>query len=101
VNSGAGLQANPAWSAYAASKHGLRALADALRGEEQEHGVRVTTVYPGRTATPMQERVHDQEGKEYDEADWIQPSTVADAIVHVLDLPRDATIPDLRVSPGR
>ena len=100
VNSGAGLHANPEWSAYAASKHGLRALADSLRGEEKEHGVRVTSVYPGRTATPMQERVHEQEGKEYDAADWIRPETVADAILHVLDLPRDATIPDVTVSPG-
>jgi short-subunit dehydrogenase len=100
VNSGAGLRANPEWAAYAASKHGLRALADALRAEEREHGVRVTSVFPGRTATPMQERVHDQEGKEYDASDWIRPETVADAIVHVLDLPRDATIPDLTVSPG-
>ncbi len=100
VNSGAGLRANPQWAAYAASKHGLRALADALRAEEQEHGVRVTSVYPGRTATPMQERVHDQEGKEYDARDWIRPETVADAIVHVLDLPSDATIPDISVSPG-
>jgi len=100
VNSGAGLRANPEWAAYAAAKHGLRALADALRGEELEHGVRVTSVYPGRTATPMQERVHDQEGKEYDAGDWIRPETVADAIRHVLDLPRDATIPDVTVSPG-
>ena len=99
VNSGAGLHANPQWAAYAASKHGLRALADSLRAEELEHGVRVTSVYPGRTATPMQERVHDQEGKEYDAGDWIRPETVADAILHVLDLPRDATVPDLTVSP--
>jgi short-subunit dehydrogenase len=34
VNSGAGLTAHPQWAAYAASKHGLKALADALRGEE-------------------------------------------------------------------
>ena len=100
VNSGAGLRANPTWSAYAASKFGLRAFADALRQEETDHGVRVTSVFPGRTATPMQEKVHGQEGKEYDAADWIEPATVAAAIVHVLDLPRDATIPDLTVSPG-
>jgi NAD(P)-dependent dehydrogenase (short-subunit alcohol dehydrogenase family) len=100
VNSGAGLRANPQWAAYAASKHGLRALADALRAEELDHGVRVTSVYPGRTATPMQERVHGQEGREYDESRWIRPETVADAVLHVLDLPRDATIPDVTVSPG-
>ena len=100
VNSSAGLNANPQWSAYAASKHGLKALADSLRAEEAEHGVRVSTVYPGRTATAMQEKVHEQEGKAYDAADWIDPATVAAAILHVLDLPRDATIPDLTVRPG-
>jgi NAD(P)-dependent dehydrogenase (short-subunit alcohol dehydrogenase family) len=99
VNSGAGLAANPQWSAYAASKFGLRALADSLRAEEQEHGVRVTTVFPGRTATPMQQKVHQQEGKQYDAADWIDPATVADAILHVLDLPGDATISDLMIRP--
>jgi NAD(P)-dependent dehydrogenase (short-subunit alcohol dehydrogenase family) len=99
VNSGQGLAASPGWSAYAASKHGLRALADSLRAEEQEHGVRVTTVFPGRTATPMQQKVHEQEGKEYDASDWIDPATVADAILHVLDLAEDATISDLSVRP--
>ncbi|MEZ5192152.1 MAG: SDR family NAD(P)-dependent oxidoreductase, partial [Nocardioides sp.] len=62
VNSTAGLAAGPGWSAYAAAKAGLRAFADSLRAEEAEHGVRVTSVFPGRTATPMQERVHAQEG---------------------------------------
>ena len=99
VNSGAGLSASPHWSAYAASKHALRALADALRGEEQEHGVRVTTVYPGRTATPMQQRVHEYEGREYRADDWIDPATVADAILHVLALGPDATISDLTIRP--
>jgi short-subunit dehydrogenase len=99
VNSGAGLSASPSWSAYAASKHALRALADALRGEEQEYGVRVTSVYPGRTATPMQQKVHDQEGRDYAASDWIDPATVAAAILHVLDLPADATISDLTIRP--
>lgn len=99
VNSGAGLAAHPAWSAYAAAKHGLRALADSLRAEEHAHGVRVTSVFPGRTATPMQEKVHEQEGKEYDAGEWIQPATVAATILHVLDLPQDATIPDVALRP--
>lgn len=99
VNSGAGLSASPSWSAYAASKHALRALADALRGEEQEYGVRVTSVYPGRTATPMQQKVHDQEGRDYAASDWIDPVTVAAAILHVLDLPADATVSDLTIRP--
>jgi short-subunit dehydrogenase len=99
VNSGAGLSASPSWAAYAASKHALRALADALRGEEQGYGVRVTTIYPGRTATPMQQKVHDQEGRDYSADDWIDPATVAGSILHVLDLTPDATISDLTVRP--
>lgn len=99
VNSGSGLSASPQWSAYAASKHALRALADALRGEEQEHGVRVTSVYPGRTATPMQQKVHDHEGRDYSADDWIDPATVADAILGVLDLAPDATVSDLTLRP--
>lgn len=101
VNSGAGLRANAGWSAYAASKHGLRALADALRAEEAQHGVRVTSIYPGRTATPMQERVHQQEGQDYDAERFITPDAVVTTILTALDLPRDAEITDLTVRPGR
>ena len=100
VNSGSGLRANPQWSAYAASKHGLKALADALRAEEQEHGVRVSSVYPGRVATAMQEKVHRQEGKEYDPADWIDAESVATTLLTALDLPRDAELTDVTVRPG-
>lgn len=100
VNSGAGLTAHAGWSAYAASKHGLKALADALRAEEAEHGVRVTTVYPGRTATPMQEEVHRQEGRDYDATAFIDPESVAATALAALDLPRDALIPDVAVRPG-
>ncbi|MCW2857546.1 MAG: short-chain dehydrogenase/reductase [Marmoricola sp.] len=99
VNSSAGLVANADWAGYAASKFGLRALADALRAEEAEHDVRVTTVFPSRTATPMQEKVHEQEGRTYDASRWIRPGTVTDAILHVLDLPADATIPEIVVRP--
>ncbi|NEY33175.1 SDR family oxidoreductase [Streptomyces sp. PRKS01-65] len=101
VNSGAGLSAHAEWAAYAASKHGLKALADALRQEEHANGIRVTSVYPGRTASPMQLKVHQQEGKEYDPARWIDPESVATTVLMALDLPRDAEVNDLSVRPGR
>jgi NADP-dependent 3-hydroxy acid dehydrogenase YdfG len=100
VNSGAGLNAHAEWSAYAASKHGLKALADSLRHEEHGNGVRVTSVYPARTATPMQVKVHQQEGKEYDPGRWIDPGSVATTILTAIDLPRDAEINDLTMRPG-
>lgn len=101
VNSGAGLRANAEWGVYAASKFGLKALADALREEEHGNGVRVTTVYPGRTATPMQAKVHAQEGRDYDAEAWIAPESVATAVLTAIDLPRDAEITDVTVRPGR
>ncbi|GGD28860.1 SDR family oxidoreductase [Nocardioides daphniae] len=102
VNSTSGLAASPSWAAYAASKHGLRALAESLRAEESSYGLRVTTVFPSRTATGMQARVRAQEGKEYRDDEWMSAASVASSIVHVLDLPADTTLTDLtlRTSPS-
>ncbi|MGH3240543.1 MAG: SDR family oxidoreductase, partial [Spirillospora sp.] len=98
VNSTAGLRANPEWSAYAASKFGLRALADSLRAEEPS--LRVTTVYPGRTATEMQRKVRAQEGHPYAEDDFAAPGTVARVLVSALETPRDAVVSDVTVRPN-
>lgn len=95
VNSGAGLRANPGWSAYAASKHGLRVLADCLRAEEER--LRVTTVYPSRTATDMQRKVRDQEGQSYEPAKYAAPETVAAVIVNALETPPDAVLTDITI----
>ncbi|MEV1009571.1 SDR family oxidoreductase [Streptomyces sp. NPDC049881] len=100
INSGAGLRANAQWGAYAASKHGLKALADALRAEEAGQGVRVTSVHPGRTATPMQEKVHQQEGQVYDPDRWMTADAVATTVLTALDLPRGAEVTDLSVRPA-
>lgn len=99
VNSGAGLVAHPTWSGYAASKFGLKALADALRGEEREFGVAVTSIFPSRTATPMQEKVHAQEGRAYRAEDWSDADSVASLVLTALDLPRDSSVTDLTVRP--
>ncbi|WP_019632161.1 SDR family oxidoreductase [Actinomadura atramentaria] len=97
VNSGAGLRANPRWSAYAASKAGLRSLADSLRAEEPE--LRVTTVFPGRTATSMQASVRAQEGRPYDPSDFADPRTVAGVIVGALETPGDSAVTEITVRP--
>ena len=97
VNSGAGLRAGPHWSQYAATKFGLKALADSLRAETDGTGVRVTTVFPGRTATPMQQEVHRMEGREYDESAFMGPEHVAESILHALEIARNANVVDLSI----
>lgn len=102
VNSGSGFQpARAGWAGYAASKHALRALADGLRDEVHPQGVRVITVFPGRTATAMQEEVHRYEGRPYDPERFLQPSDVASVVLNALSLPRTAEVTEVRVRPGR
>jgi len=100
VNSGAGLRANARWGAYAASKFALRALADSLRQEVAERGVRVTTVYPGRTATPMQREVHRQEGRRYDPDAFVRPEDVASQVAALLALEPPSTVSELTIRPA-
>jgi NADP-dependent 3-hydroxy acid dehydrogenase YdfG len=99
INSTAGLNAGAGVSQYAATKHALKAVADSLRQEVNIQGVRVLSVYLGRTATPMQERVCRLEGKPYDPTVLIQPNDVAQTLVQTLALPRSAEIIDLTIRP--
>ncbi|HYG63843.1 MAG TPA: SDR family NAD(P)-dependent oxidoreductase [Thermoanaerobaculia bacterium] len=102
VNSSAGHHPGRAgFGGYAATKHGLSALADSLREEVNRRGVRVLTVFPGRTATSMQAEVHRFEGKTYEPERFLQPDDVASAVVHALSLPRTAELTDLHLRPMR
>lgn len=56
MSSVTGLVGTPTRTAYAASKHALHGLYDALRVELRRHGVTVTIACPGYVATPIRER---------------------------------------------
>ncbi|ADG80773.1 Short-chain dehydrogenase/reductase SDR OS=Tsukamurella paurometabola (strain ATCC 8368 / DSM/ CCUG 35730 / CIP 100753 / JCM 10117 / KCTC 9821 / NBRC 16120/ NCIMB 702349 / NCTC 13040) OX=521096 GN=Tpau_4205 PE=3 SV=1 [Tsukamurella paurometabola] len=88
INSGAGKRANPGWGAYAASKFGLTSFAEALRAEEP--ALRVTSVFPGRIDTRMQEGIFALEGRDYSADNLLRPETVARAVVHAVHTPADA-----------
>lgn len=100
VNSSAGTATAPAGiGQYAATKHALKALADSLRAEVNAEGVRVLSVYPGRTATRMQEALFQSEGREYQPERLLQPEDIAAAVVNALLLPRTAEVTDLFIRP--
>ena len=73
LNSSAGIAGRAGAGQYAATKHALRAVADSLREEVNQDGVRVLTVFLGRTATPMQAAIHQAEGKAYHPERLIRP----------------------------
>jgi NADP-dependent 3-hydroxy acid dehydrogenase YdfG len=99
INSTAGLQSRRQLTQYAASKHALKAVADGLREEVNPSGVRVLSLFLGRTATPMQAWTCNQEGREYRPQLLLQPEDVASVVVHSLLLPRTAEITEIRMRP--
>jgi NADP-dependent 3-hydroxy acid dehydrogenase YdfG len=99
VNSSAGLVAGANVGQYAATKFALRAIAESLRQEVNADGIRVLSVYPGRTASPMQAAVHAAEGKAYTPDRLMQPEDVASVVVDALKLPRSAEVTDIHVRP--
>jgi NAD(P)-dependent dehydrogenase (short-subunit alcohol dehydrogenase family) len=99
VNSTAGLKANANAAQYSATKHALKALADSLRDEENRHGIRVLSVFSGRTGTPMQRAITDWEGKAFLPEYLLQPEDVAAPLLHALSMPRTAELTDLSLRP--
>lgn len=87
VASVAGLRGAADEAVYAATKFAQVGLAGALDRELREHGIRVSTLCPGGTATEFAMgagRTPDMPGL----ADMMRPEDVAEAVVTVLRQPR-------------
>src|SRR6266404_3153497 len=99
INSSSGVGAKPMSAQYDATKHALRAIADSLRGEVNAEGIRVLSVFLGRTASDMQARIHEWEGRPYRPELLLQPADVASVILNALKLPRTAEVTDIHIRP--
>ena len=99
LNSSVGLNAKAGLGQYAATKHALKAIADSLREEVNPEGLRVLSVFLGRTASLMQAALHECEGREYHPERLMKPEDVASVVIHALSLPRSAEVTDVVVRP--
>ena len=99
INSSAAISPNTALAGYSSSKAALKLIADCLRMEVNPSGVRVMSVYPGKTASAMQQRAHELTGKPYDAASLMQPEDVAQMVISALALPKTAEMTDLHIRP--
>ncbi|MFD6069423.1 SDR family oxidoreductase [Amycolatopsis lurida] len=97
INSGAGQNARPGWGPYAASKFAVRAFADSLR--EEESALRVTSIYPGRTDTEMQQAIVADEGRAYEPERFLRPESVAAAVLAAVSATGDAHPTDVTLRP--
>lgn len=99
INSTQGLTPSAGVGLFAATQHALKAMADTLRDEVNADGVRVLTVFPGRTATPRQARIFAQEGRPYTPERLVQPEDIATMVLAALKLPRTAEVTHLTIRP--
>jgi NAD(P)-dependent dehydrogenase (short-subunit alcohol dehydrogenase family) len=101
INSSQALRAGATVGQYAATMHATKAVADSLREEVNERGVRVMSLYLGRTAGDRQKQIFELEGRPYPPEILIQPSDVARTVVYLLRMPRTAEVTDLMMRPMR
>jgi NADP-dependent 3-hydroxy acid dehydrogenase YdfG len=102
INSSAALQpAGAGLAAYAGTKAALRAAADALRAEVNAAGIRVLSVFPGRTDTPMQTAILEAEGRAAPPGTLLAPEDVAAMVLAALRLPATAEVTEIVMRPMR
>ena len=89
----AGLRPYPGSAAYCAAKHGLRGLAGVVREETKDHGLRVTTLFPGATRTAS------WDGTELPDERFIPPEDVAAALMNCYRLSGRTVIEELLLRP--
>lgn len=99
INSSQGLNASAGSGQFASTQHSMKAIADSLRAEVNGDGVRVTSLFLGRTATSRMESLYDKQAKTYQPELLMQPEDVANVVSTALELSRTAEITDLTIRP--
>ncbi|OQD76643.1 hypothetical protein PENDEC_c004G04220 [Penicillium decumbens] len=103
ISSDAGRKVFPGLGVYSASKFFVEAALQALRLETAGSGLRVTAIQPGNTATPLLNMSTDTEAvKKFGEpsgAKILEPSDVANSIVHALCQPEYVSVNEILVEP--
>ena len=99
MNSSAIQRAIPSLGQYSSSKFALKGLADTLREELNPYGVRVLSIFPGQTATSMQKKLYEENGKTYEPERLLQPRDISDIVIHSLMLSKTAEITEIFIRP--
>jgi len=83
-------------SAYNASKFGAMGFTQALREELRQKGIRVVALLPGATDTDIWGQFWANAPREK----MVSAKTVAEAVLHAVAAPPNASIDEIRVLPA-
>jgi short-subunit dehydrogenase len=91
----AAVQPFEGMAAYNASKYGALGFTNALRLDLRKRGIRVLALMPGATDTAIWDQFWPQAPREK----MLCADTVAEAVLHAVTLPPEATIEEIRIGP--
>ncbi|TRW80297.1 SDR family oxidoreductase [Mycolicibacterium sp. 018/SC-01/001] len=96
-----GLKVSRGSAVHSASKFGVNAFMEGVRGELSEYDIRVSTVNPGAVDTGMQRKTTGSESERI-EAIYLHAmsaETIADAIAFVIEQPAEVSVNNLVIRP--
>lgn len=88
----------PDWGAYSVSKSALATFSECLALEERANGIRVTTISPGAVNTEIWDT--NTVKANLNRAAMLTPEVVAQTILQVVLLPKEAVIENLTITPS-
>ena len=100
INSTQALNAGKNISQFALTQHAVKAIADSLREEVNADGMRVTSLFLGRTATPRMVALYQKDAKAYNSSVLLQPEDVATTVCQILALPATAEVTNIHMRPA-
>ena len=84
-------------AAYKATQHALQGLVDSLRQDFNKRGVRFTSLFPGRVATPRMRRIYARNKQAYRPGLLLSAADVAKLVVAVSELPPRLEVTDVQL----
>jgi NADP-dependent 3-hydroxy acid dehydrogenase YdfG len=84
-------------AAYKATQHAVLGFTDSLRADMNKRGVRMCSLFPGRTATPLMRRIYADERKPYKPRLLLSAREVAQLVLAITQLPARVEVTDVHV----
>jgi NADP-dependent 3-hydroxy acid dehydrogenase YdfG len=98
VSSISGITPDASGAAYQAAKRGVLGMAQAIRLEEKENGIRTCVICPGLVDTEILENRPVKPTEEVMQH-ALQAEDIAEAILAVAKLPERAVVPEIQILP--